>query len=233
MSKPRILCLHGSGSNARIFEAQTARLGMSIRKHFDLVFVDAPVECDAGPGILPFFEGEEPFRRWHDEVDEEGRKDRAGRHAQQMERVRELLVGAVGEKGPFAGVLGFSQGAKTAMQLLLLQAERPAAAAEAGSGIRFGVFVCGTTPAEDLLLGQRGEGEGRPAEVVVRVPTVHAFGEADQWRELSEQLPHYCDPATRRVFRYTGGHHMPHLPAQSQQLADLILDAYREAGARA
>ncbi|OMP82498.1 Ovarian cancer-associated gene 2 protein-like protein [Diplodia seriata] len=230
MSKPKILCLHGAGSNARIFEAQTARLGMVIRKHFDLVFLDAPIECEAGPGILPFFEGEEPFRRWHNEVDDEARKDSAGAHARQMERVRELLLGAIRDQGPFAGVMGFSQGAKTALQLLLLQEEqRPA---DPGGAIGFGVLVCGTVPPEDLLLAQRVEGEQRPEGVVVRVPTIHAMAHADPWRPLSEQLPHYCDPAARRIFQYTGGHHLPHLPAQSQQLADLILEAYREAEAR-
>ncbi|KAB2574420.1 Serine hydrolase [Lasiodiplodia theobromae] len=230
MTKPKILCLHGAGTNARIFEAQTARLGLVIRKHFDLVFLEGPIECAAGPGVLPFFEGEEPFLRWHNEVDDEVKKQRAGPHAQQMERVRRLLVGAIREQGPFVGVLGFSQGAKTAMQLLLLQEEQ--GVEEAGSRIKFGVLICGTVPAEDLLVAHRAEGEERQG-VVVRVPTVHAVAESDPWRAQSEQLPQYCDEATRRVFHYTGGHHLPHLAAQNQQLADLILDTYRAAEARA
>ncbi|KAL1619940.1 hypothetical protein SLS56_009907 [Neofusicoccum ribis] len=230
MPKPKILCLHGGGANARIMEAQTARLGLIIRKHFDLVFLDAPIECEAGPGILPVFEGEEPFRRWHEDAHAAAK---GTAHARQMERVRQLLLGAIRQQGPFVGVLGFSQGAKTAMQLLLLQEERP----QDVGGIKFGVFTCGTVPPEDLLFAQRGgEGEAeaetqRPA--TVRVPTLHVIGDADPWRLESEKLPEFCDAATRRVFPFKGGHHFPAIAAENQKMADLILEVYREAEGRA
>lgn len=223
MAKPKILCLHGGGTNARIFEAQTARLGMVIRKHFDLVFPDAPLECEAGPGVLPFFEGEEPFRRWHVDSDAEAQN---AAHAQQMEATRKLLIRTIREQGPFVGVLGFSQGAKTALELLLLQEER---ADEVG--IKFAVLACGTVPPADLLFGQRGEGEQRAQ--VVRVPTIHAIADSDPWRPQSEHMPAYCAPETRRVFRYTANHHLPNLPAENQALADLILQVYSEVEGRA
>lgn len=223
MPKPKILCLHGAGSNARIFSAQTARLNLALEPHFDLVYPDAPIECAAGPGILPIFEGEEPFRRWHRERDEVGGD--AAQHAAQMERVRLLLVGEVAARGPFAGVLGFSQGAKTALQLLLLQEEE---ALDVGVG--FGVFVCGTTPPEDLLAARRKEGV--EAARVVRVPTVHVIADADPWRAKSEDMPAYCDRGTTKVFRFKGGHHMPTVAADNQKLAELILGAYREAEAQ-
>ncbi|EKG13971.1 Serine hydrolase [Macrophomina phaseolina MS6] len=224
MSKPKILCLHGGGSNARIFEAQVARLGMHIRKHFDLVFADAPIECEAGPGILPFFEGEEPFRRWH--TDSVAEAKGAG-HAQQMEAVRRLLLRVIREQGPFVGVFGFSQGAKTALSLLLLQEERPAEV-----GIRFGILASGTVPPEDLLFAERGEGEAEQRAQVVRVPTLHAIAESDPWRPQSEQLPVYCDPERRRIFRFNGGHHLPNNPADNAALADRILKLHRETEAR-
>ncbi|KAL8724354.1 MAG: hypothetical protein Q9181_006865, partial [Wetmoreana brouardii] len=104
---PCLLCLHGGGTSAYIFNIQTRRLQRALAKHFRFVFVDAPFECPAGPGVLPFFEGLGPYRRW---IDENGSDE---------DKVRPLIRKTIAEDGGnFVGVLGFSQGARLALGLL-------------------------------------------------------------------------------------------------------------------
>ena len=47
-----------------IFKIQLMRLSAFLRRHFHLVFVDAPFSCPAGLGVLPVFESVGPYYRW-------------------------------------------------------------------------------------------------------------------------------------------------------------------------
>lgn len=61
---PIILCFHGRGSSAKIFEIQSRFQRNELTDQFKLVPLDGPFVSDAGPGILPFFEGCEPYHSW-------------------------------------------------------------------------------------------------------------------------------------------------------------------------
>jgi predicted esterase len=201
---PKILCLHGGGSNGGIFKIQTARLRAQLRSHFEFVFLDAPRETSAGPGILPFFEGGGPFRSWTDGVD--------------PARLREFLLEAVRSQGPFVGVLGFSQGAKTAVSLCLLPEDLD---------IRFAVLLCGTAPPADLV----GDNPGQDRNLGrVGLPTIHLIADNDPFRPRSEMLKDYCEPSTRLVIRFEGGHHLPTDAGVNARLAGEIVRAYQEEG---
>jgi hypothetical protein len=52
---PRILCLHGGGTNARIFRAQCCALINQLRHEFRLVFAQAPFNSEAGPDVLSVY----------------------------------------------------------------------------------------------------------------------------------------------------------------------------------
>ncbi|SPQ22996.1 62a9a291-1933-4faf-8a90-64975e7c9db1 [Thermothielavioides terrestris] len=73
--KPILVFLHGAGTSASIFRLQSRRLAAQLSPHFDLVYLDAPHACPAGPGVLPFFEGCGPYLRWVD--DEAPERERA------------------------------------------------------------------------------------------------------------------------------------------------------------
>ncbi|KXJ86440.1 hypothetical protein Micbo1qcDRAFT_168476, partial [Microdochium bolleyi] len=65
LTPPRILCLHGGGTNARIFRAQCRALSRSLAPHFRLVYADAPfLSDDPGPDVLSVYAGCGPFKRW-------------------------------------------------------------------------------------------------------------------------------------------------------------------------
>src|SRR5690349_18966549 len=61
---PRILCLHGGGSNATVFRTQCRILIAGLKSHFRLVFADAPFISQAGPCVLSVYADCAPFRRW-------------------------------------------------------------------------------------------------------------------------------------------------------------------------
>ncbi|THY60769.1 hypothetical protein D6C98_02226 [Aureobasidium pullulans] len=76
LSLPRILCLHGGGVTAEIFQLQ-ARSLIKALPTFRLIFADGPFYCPPGPGIVPVYEDYGPFRRWlrwlpeHADIDDE------------------------------------------------------------------------------------------------------------------------------------------------------------------
>ncbi len=271
MMRPKILCLHGSGTNAAIFAVQSRKLAALLAPHFDLVYVDAPLECGPGPGVLPFFEGAGPFRRWlfderpgdlspsadaaGDERNrgEGGERERVDLHpAESMD----FLLATYRSKGPFVGVLAFSQGAKAGMLLLRrVQEERAKPNARpAGRGERvltlpdFMVAVCGTAPFQgvgyrddegngdgdgDLASAERAWNEERRrgfkeslAKGVVNVESIHVIGERDPWRPESEALVEFFDADNRRVIRFDGEHQMPVDYGVNTLLANLMVSAY-------
>ena len=61
---PRILCLHGGGTNARIFRAQCRALITQLESEYRLVFAQAPFDSHAGPDVLSVYSQWGPFRRW-------------------------------------------------------------------------------------------------------------------------------------------------------------------------
>lgn len=62
---PRILCLHGGGTNAEVMRMQSRAFVSGLREDFHLVFADAPFLTDAHPAIVPVYEDFGPFRMWY------------------------------------------------------------------------------------------------------------------------------------------------------------------------
>ncbi|KAI4166489.1 MAG: hypothetical protein LQ348_007800 [Seirophora lacunosa] len=219
---PCLLCLHGGGTSANIFAIQTGRLRRALASHFRFVFVDGPFTCPPGPGVLPFFDGMGPYRRWISEAgDEEG-------------KVRPLLQKTMADDGgTFVGVLGFSQGARLALGLLREQQEGRADAIE---DFGFGVFICGTYPPLGLsselfpvtptvqFETQRWDGAH---EGIIDVPTVHVVGDRDPYAPKSRLLVRCSERSSRTVMEFDIGHHLPVKPADTQRLADRMVRLHR------
>lgn len=165
-SFPRILCLHGGGVNATIFEAQSRSLIRHLQHSFRLVWADAPFFCDPHPDIIGVYSAHAPFRRWlrwqtsHPEVDEETCIEEIG-YAMRTAMQDDDQAGGTGE---WVGLMGFSQGAKLSASLLLEQQARENEARRRGeaahvtpgpTGIpdinwRFGILLAGRAPLSNL-----------------------------------------------------------------------------------
>ncbi|KAI4232567.1 MAG: hypothetical protein L6R40_007353 [Gallowayella cf. fulva] len=219
---PCLLCLHGGGTSAFIFSIQTRRLQRALAKHFRLVFVDGPFECPAGPGVLPFFEGMGPYRRWINE------------HGCDEDKVRPLLKQTMAEDGGnFVGVLGFSQGARLALGLLH---ERQEKRAEAFDEFGFGVFICGTYPPLGLSsalfpVTPTAQFESQYWEErhgnILSIPTVQVLGVKDPFVHKSRLLSQCSDPASTTILKFNMGHHLPVAPADTQRLANKVITLHQ------
>jgi predicted esterase len=218
--KPAILCLHGGGTNSTIFDIQTVRLQRVLNPYFEFVFLDGPLYGEPGPGVVPVFEGLEPYRRWlvkgaeekpavtdtllRDVIEEQKRKDGRG----------------------FVGVLGFSQGAKIAAGLLLEQQVRQGKDGVDGrrEGFKFGVLFNGTTPPLTANLTYTEKGER------VSIPSLHVVGRDDPWREEGLELyEKHFDQTTARLMEFAVGHRLPVLAEDTAKTTDEILRMYEEA----
>lgn len=210
---PQILCLHGGGTSAAIFTAQTRRLRTKLQSQFTFLFADAPIESAPGPGVLPFFEGCGPYYRWvsgNASTDEE-------RH-EEIERMNDTLEQALASQGrqtsEIAGVMGFSQGG-VAATLLLQQAKR---GDPRWSGLRFGILLCGDC--RDDYLG--------PNIDSIDVPAVHVHGLRDQYLPKSRMLIKRYNPGTSAtLMEFDGGHHLPNTPRDIDRLAALVIKTGR------
>lgn len=147
---PRILCLHGGGTNARIFRSQCRVLSTHLKGKFRLVFAEAPLQCHAGPDVLSVYKEWGPFKSWIPsalgcpEVD----------NHTATELFKESLDRAMdedddlGATGPWVGLLGFSQGAKMCASLLYLQQLRQMHKLNLNRRLdfRFGILLAGRAP---------------------------------------------------------------------------------------
>lgn len=208
---PRILCLHGGGTNATILQIQLRRLVSALREHFTFVFVTAPLESGPGPGVIPAFADCGPYYRW---MAPEG-EDQAPLQMQ----VRVLLKNTiVDDGGEFVGVLGFSQGARMAAGLLADQEEGES---KGMPEWKFGVLLCGSYPPGSLSASRRpipevnghvmrdthGETREPDSEEVIRVPTVHMRGLQDIHLEKGRRLSKFF--SDKIEFEFDQGHHLP------------------------
>lgn len=135
MPKPAILCLHGRGTSGTIFEIQAMPLLRTLEERFDFIFIDAPIESEPGPGVLPVFEDEGPYFSWL----AEGPAGSSG-----LATSIQLLDKLELSHGHIVGVLGFSQGAAIGMGRLLREQLRRELNLPT-VGYSFGVFVGGGT----------------------------------------------------------------------------------------
>ena len=247
---PRILCLHGGGTSAMIFKIQTRRLQWSLRQHFRFVFVDAPFESAAGPGVLPIFEGCGPFYKWV--IPESTTPERDQQRVRQV--LRKAIVDDSGD-GEFVGVLGFSQGGRMVAGLLADQEEGEA------TGLpywQFAVLLCASYPPLSMSnervrkepkgpVDVHGEDPEPEEREIISIPSVHVRGTLDPHCEKGRRLAKYFNRETSVSMEFVMGHHLPGAAGDSTSskgdtdaIRDAVLRAYagdlnadREAGSGA
>ncbi|KAI1771531.1 serine hydrolase FSH [Hypoxylon cercidicola] len=250
---PRILCLHGGGTNARIFRAQCRVLSRMLAPYFRMVYAEAPFDSAAGPDVLSVYAEHGPFKRWlrwlpdHEALEDESAIAEIDASLKQAMDEDDLA----GATGPFVGLLGFSQGAKMSASLLFRQQVRASklGRAQAGSDYKFAVLMAGRAPIVNLdpavfkssmlshasqigLSGGPDLMEMMSGNHVLRLPTIHVHGLSDPGLNLHrELLEEYCDPDTARLVEWDGAHRIPLKATDVQPLIDQMLDVARETGA--
>lgn len=246
---PRILCLHGGGTNTRIFKTQCRVVSRKLEPYFRLAYAEAPFDSGPGPDVVSVYADWGPFKRW---FPEHGVEDRAA-----IEAIDNSIKTAMiedersGATGPWVGLLGFSQGAKLAASLMFRQQVRAEklGRAKAGSDWKLAVLMAGRAPIVSLnpqvfsssMLSSPSQIElsGPPElsdimgeEHVLKLPTIHVHGLADPGlHSHRELLDNYCSFHSARVVEWNGAHRVPLKSANVNPLIEEILDLAKEIGA--
>ncbi|KAL2016167.1 hypothetical protein VTK56DRAFT_4107 [Thermocarpiscus australiensis] len=239
---PRILCLHGGGTNARIFRAQCRVISSQLRGIFRLVFAQGPYPAEPGPDVVSVYGEWGPFWAWIPAVIDVGVTDSLVWDALRSAMEEDDRAGA---SGPWAGVLGFSQGASACANLLLRAQEEPAKYPE--FPFRFGVLIAGRPPSSAVALRLKNASldgaAGLPREVKslsfwqanvttrLRIPTIHVHGLQDVNIALHRRLLNdCCDVGSTRVLEWDGGHRVPIKGDVVEALVKLIIATAGDTG---
>jgi predicted esterase len=217
MSLPAILCLHGSGVNAKVFAFQLGSLQRLLSKTFEFVFLDAPFVREAGDGVLPFFDGCEPFFRWKSKSD-----DNTFTHEEIENETKALIEKTLKSRDDWVGILGFSQGGRLAAGWLVEQEWREEIEGEdGGEGFKFGVFLMTPSPPMTTLVYEEGGVEK------IRVPSVMIVGKQDSWYESSKKMhAEYFEEESSKLVEFDVGHRLPGEQAAVVAIAREILRLY-------
>ena len=221
---PRLLCLHGGGTNARIFRMQCRVLEKQLGHNFRLVYAQGPLTgVEPGPDVTSVYKDFGPFRGWL-------RDNRAP----VVWTSRDIAAGidaalalamtaddAAGATGDWVGLLGFSQGAKVAASILYRQQRC------GGSSFRFAVLFAGRGPLVWLMpeiplppgLVDAATPSTLPApawlpqgsdEHILWLPTIHVHGLNDAGLDSHRDLLRdYCHPLQVTLLEWEGDHRMP------------------------
>ncbi|KAL4905455.1 hypothetical protein BDW74DRAFT_177825 [Aspergillus multicolor] len=207
LSLPRLLCLHGGGTNGRIFRAQCRVLRAQLKKSFRLVFVDAPWPSEPGPEVESVYGNADwgPFRSWL------AHADQLQLTATEWGTITGVLSAAIskddklGATGAVVGLLGFSQGARMAASLLLDQ-QMGNQIADNNHQYRFAILLAGRGP----LLLSPGRDLNPVNQPQLELPTVHVHGLQDPNLQAHRELfLRWCKAETRFLVEWDGGHRVP------------------------
>ncbi|PYH98418.1 hypothetical protein BO71DRAFT_395217 [Aspergillus ellipticus CBS 707.79] len=235
--RPRILCLHGGGTNARIFRAQCRVLHGLLSPHFRLCFAEGPFPCTPGTDVVSVYRDFGAFKSWIPQPPDP---------IVPPEIIADRILGALhrtmeeddrsGADGKWLAVLGFSQGARLAASLLLQHQLGGTGRDEDEVDFRFAVLIAGRGPIIPLGLGL-GLGLGADptgtsiAALSLSLPTIHIHGLQDPGltyhRELLER---YCDPQTAEVVEWQGDHRVPIKLKDARRVVDAVLRVARQTG---
>lgn len=245
LALPRILCLHGGGTNARVFHMQCRAIQHSLKAHFRLVFAEAPFPSLAGPDVLTVYADCGPFKRWVVTAEPNG----VERQPRETWTAVQTVLGhvmdyddALGATGEFVAVLGFSQGAKIAASLLLMQQEKPqflGRLRRSDAGFRFGVCLNGRGPLlptdpEASWVGERFDHDtNRANNRLLRIPTIHVHGLQDPGLGYHQvMLEDWCDSASTTLYEWDGNHRLPIKTVDVKPLADHIMRLAKQTGVK-
>ncbi|KAL5041371.1 hypothetical protein BDW71DRAFT_217901 [Aspergillus fruticulosus] len=187
----RFLCLHGMGTNGKIFEIQTAAIRHSLGDRHTYEWLDGPVTTQMAPGIGDMVSEHDEFLMWADDTEQS-----------QALALTELLEFTENE-GPFDVLMAFSQGAGCGATLLihLIQLQQCRGSEAVRLPFRCAVFFCGAPP-----LQQPG---CELKEEIIDIPTAHIWGRNDTLYHYGPELSRFCKAASRETLVLDGGHEIP------------------------
>lgn len=243
-----LLCIHGAGGSAAIFRVQLAKLRFALRHDFELVFATAPFVSGAGPGVLPLFEGMEPFYSWFqqdptrqdageqdDNKGEEEKQRMATTQSPSIEKRVQAVQAPIRQavenwqytnpETPIVGIVAFSEGALVATLLLWQQKMGRVPWLPT---MNIAMFVC-SYYREEATEFMRAESAHNDTKILINVPTLHLQGRQDFAREGSKKLVgwHFL-PRFAHVLEFQGQHQFPNRRADVEETIKRFLQLHEK-----
>ncbi|EYU20847.1 hypothetical protein MIMGU_mgv1a012528mg [Erythranthe guttata] len=191
IKKKKILCLHGFRTSGSFLCKQISKWDPSIFAHFDMDFPDGIFPAGGKSDIEGIFPP--PYFEWF-------QFDKEFTEYTNLDECIDYLCDYITSKGPFHGLLGFSQGATLSALLLGYQAQGK---------------ILKEHPPMELFVSISGSKFRQPSicEVAykdpINVKSVHFIGEKDWLKLPSEELASaFVDPL---IIRHPQGHTVPRL----------------------
>lgn len=238
-----------------VHQVQLARLNRVLGPDYNLECLEAPFPSQAGPGVLPFFDGCGPFKRWiKGTASVTEMKAGTTTNALPVE-VEDLVRNAVNRisssGGKVIGLIGFSQGTRVIAGLLksseivkTLKQKDPAALE--GKNLdwcdwTFGISVCGSyppallAPSVTAALASSSLSEEEKKEVLeskITMPVFHVQGAQDEWKWASALLLENCydiQEGKSVMKEWEMGHHYPTQPEESEEIAQWVAETVEAA----
>lgn len=247
---PRILCLHGGGTNSHIFRMQCRVLENTLHSTFRLVYAEAPFLSDPGPDVTSVYRRHGPFKSWLRTTPGEGVHE-SGSCAKHIHAAIIRAMGSdsqSGAIGDWVGVLGFSQGAKIAASIILTQQTMQEGAGDSmimWPRFRFAVLMAGRGPLirfcpewENDTLHGTPQLQGNESQLfldsddcIVRIPTLHVHGLLDPGLKLHQALrDRYFTDEESSILEWEGDHRLPIKRKDVDAVVQKIRDLAKLAG---
>ncbi|ROS01646.1 acyl-CoA synthetase (AMP-forming)/AMP-acid ligase II [Sinobacterium caligoides] len=233
--KPKILALHGRGSNADVTVMQLDNLGLT-SKEYDISVIDGPIiASQAGPGLSSreldnLFSG--PWYSWLPDSDYSRPNDETGSILlTAIANAAQYVLNVVEKEGPFDAVYGFSQGGViatlvnrlahddvlfTSLRDALGQSEPFIQPTE--PPFRTEIIACAAAPLTFLRFSQC-PGLALSPTVTPIVQTIHLIGRQDNNRIWSEALAVAMDSPSNHIYYLDDGHEISRQQRQNTTLA--------------
>ncbi|WP_415882955.1 AMP-binding protein [Neptuniibacter sp. QD34_54] len=231
-SKPRLLALHGKGSNSKVTAMQLENLGVT-DSEYEIVYLDAPtlVGCP-GTGVDELAKDNlvaAPWYSWLPECDDVENDVLLRAVCKSVGSVLSVIK----NKGPFDGIYGFSQGAVIASLVTGLATDSALIKAlEQHIGddwiqepikhqFNIAIFACAAAPLTLKELRAR-TGLGQEPSPAIHTQTVHLIGRRDSHKKWSESFVDHLQMEHSEVLYLPGGHEIGRLQRNDEQLAEVI-----------
>ncbi|KAJ7953541.1 Serine hydrolase FSH [Quillaja saponaria] len=196
--KPRILCLHGYRTSAKILQKLVRRWPETVLQKLDLVFLDAPFPSRGKSDVEGIFDP--PYYEWF-----HTNEKFTHNFEESVAYIEDYMV----KHGPFDGLLGFSQGAVLSAVILGMQAEGVALGKV--PKVKFLIVISGGR-LRGLNLGVPKLASNAFSKKI-RCLSLHFIGETDFMKpEGIALLEAFVDPV---VIHHPKGHSVPMLDDKS------------------
>ncbi|CAG8952792.1 hypothetical protein HYFRA_00009038 [Hymenoscyphus fraxineus] len=169
----RFLCLHGMGTNGKIFEFQTefaAKLRLGIGGDHEYIFIDGTVASAPAPGVQDLASSKDEFLRFAEENDVDG----------YLTLYNDLKI-LVEDEGPFDAVMAFSEGAAVAASLIVDHIRCTSAGEFSPFGFKCAIFLCSANPLDASEI-QKGKLRLLSSDIdgrLIQIPTAHIWTPED------------------------------------------------------